>query len=208
MPNPCKYMVIRVLKPITKVGLSIAPSLTFAQLTSLGGPYGLDASRIRCTGFRNTDGADSRLVHLLDEPDVHRAGLAGPGHRQAACRNQHARDKVRRLRSRRFLFRNPNPGFFFLSPDFRLGLCLNSAYGGFPKGDSSEAHLFSVRRGILSIDTFRRPASSGAGSVEQPIHAARLKASSQTPSREETQRETPAHFSPAGSAVTRDSVDR
>jgi len=97
MPNPCKYMVIRVLKPITKVGLSIAPSLTFAQLTSLGGPYGLDASRIRCTGFRNTDGADSRLVHLLDEPDVHRAGLAGPGHRQAACRNHDARDKVRQL---------------------------------------------------------------------------------------------------------------
>src|SRR6266481_9924932 len=90
-------MVIRVLKPITKVGLSIAPSLTFAQPTSLGSPYGLDASCIRCTCFRNSNGADSRLVHLLDEPDVHSAGLAGPSHRQAACRNQHARDKVRRL---------------------------------------------------------------------------------------------------------------
>src|SRR6267378_4311898 len=91
-------MVIRVLKPIAKIGLSIAPFPYVRQLTSLGSPYGLDASRIRCTCFRNTDGADSRLVHLLDEPDVHRAGLAGPSHRQAACRNQHARDKVRRLK--------------------------------------------------------------------------------------------------------------
>src|SRR5258707_8013832 len=201
-------MVIRVLKPITKIGLSIAPFPYVRQPTSLGSPYGLDASCIRRTCFRNTDGADSRLVHLLDEPDVHRAGLAGPDHRQAACRNQDARDKVRRLNVPSFPLSNPDPGFFFLSPDFRLGLCLNSAYRGFPKGDSSEAHLFSVSRSILSIGTFRRPASSGAGSVEQPVHAARLKASSQTPSREETRRETPAHLSPAGSAITRDSVDR
>src|SRR5260370_31460490 len=109
-------MVIRVLKPIAKVGLSIAPFPYVRQLTSLGSPYGLDASCIWCTCFRNTDGADSRLVHLLDEPDVHRAGLAGPSHRQAACRNQHARDKVRRLNV---------PSFPLSKPRSRLLLCFS-----------------------------------------------------------------------------------
>ena len=198
---------MRVLKPTARVGLSIAASITFAQLTLLGSPYGLDTSRIRCTCFRNTDGTNSRLVHLLNEFDVHRVGLAGPGHRKTACRNQHARNEVRRLNLPPFPLSKLGPGFFFLSPDFRLALCLNSVYGGFPKGDSSEAHLFSICRSTLSVDIFRWPASSGPGSVEQPIHTACVKASSQAPSCEETRRETSAHLSSAGGAIARHSVD-
>src|SRR5579864_2086058 len=90
-------MVMRVLKPRSKIGLPIAPIPLFAQLIVLGSPYGLDASCIRCTRFGNSDGADPRALHLLHEPDGHRPDLAGPGHRQTERRHPHAADEIRRL---------------------------------------------------------------------------------------------------------------
>jgi hypothetical protein len=90
--------------------------------------------------------------------------------------------------SGRFLFRNPHPGFFFLSPDFRLALCLNSAYGGFPKGDSSEAHPFSFRRSILSVDIFRRTAGSSTGNLDQSFHATCIETPPQSPPFEKARR--------------------
>jgi len=85
---------------------------------------------------------------------------------------------------------------------------LNSVYGGFPKGDSSEAHRFAIRSSTLSVDTFRRAAISGAGSVEQSFHAACFQASSQATPFKKAQWETPARRASAGVAVVRQSVAR
>src|SRR6266849_10991138 len=89
----------------------------FVQLTVLGSPYGLDASCIRCTCFRNSDGTGPRAVHLFDEPHGDRLDLASPSHRKAECRHPYAGDQVRRLSFQRFLFRNPIPAssFFLLT---------------------------------------------------------------------------------------------
>src|ERR1700688_549853 len=90
-------MVMMVPEPALRLGQLIAPCLVFAQFTVFGSPHGLDASRIRCTCFGNTDGPDSGVVHLLDEFDVDRSGLAGPGDREAERRDPPAADKVRGL---------------------------------------------------------------------------------------------------------------
>jgi hypothetical protein len=162
------------------------------KLPFLGSPYGLDASRISFTCFGNTAGSYTGGLHLFDEPNGNRANLASSSDCQPKRGDPHDGDQVGRLISPRFLFRNPIPGFFFLSPDFLPALCLNSPYRGFPKGDSSEAHLFSFRRSILSVDAFGRTTSAGPGSVEQSIHAACIEAPSQSPPLKETWRQTPA----------------
>jgi len=86
------------------------------------------------------------------------------------------------------------PAFLFLSPDFPPALCLNSLYGGFPKGDSCETHRSGFSRGILSVDIFRRPAGSGAGIVHQSFNAARVEASSEATPLQKAQWQTPARL--------------
>src|SRR5579859_177852 len=182
-----------VLKPVSRVGQLIASYNLLVQLTVLGSPYGLDASRLSCPCFGNTTWSYTRAVYLFDEPDGHCTDVASPGNRQARRSDPHDGRQVRRLSPGRFLFRNLIPGFFYLSPDFLPPLCLNSSHGGFPKGDSSETHPFNFRRGTLSFDTFRRAASRGAGGVDQSIHPARIEAPPQAPAFKKAWRETPAH---------------
>src|SRR5579859_4299342 len=105
-----------VLKPVSRVGQLIAPYNLLVQLTVLGSPYGLDASRLSCTCFGNTTWSYTRAVYLFDEPDGHCADVASPGNRQARRSDPHDGRQVRRLSPGRFLFRNLIPGFFYLSP--------------------------------------------------------------------------------------------
>ena len=80
-----------------RLGQLIAPILCSLNLPFWGAPHGMDASRIRCTRFGNTDGAGFGVVYLLAEFDVDRSGLAGPGDREAERRDPPAGNKVRRL---------------------------------------------------------------------------------------------------------------
>ena len=49
------------------------------------------------TRLRDANGAGDSVVHLYDERDVDRVGLAGSSHCETECRNSHAREQVRRL---------------------------------------------------------------------------------------------------------------
>jgi hypothetical protein len=49
------------------------------------------------TRLRDTNGAGDSVVHLYDERDVDRVGLAGSSHCETKRRNSHAGEQVRRL---------------------------------------------------------------------------------------------------------------
>ena len=184
---------MRVLKPASKFGLPIAPTPLFAQPILLRSPYGLDASCIRCTCFRNTNGLDAGSLYLFHEPNGCRPDLAGTGDRQAERRHPYDAIQIWRLNPASFPFSIPGLRLFFLSPDFSPALCLNSPYRGFPKGDSCETHRIGFRRSILFVRTIRRPAGFGAGIVDQSFNAARIEAPSEATPLQKTQRQTPAH---------------